>query len=288
MKILSLCGGGTSGYMTTRLLSKIEEEIGPNYLDKFDMIAGSSTGSIIGASLATGKTAAEVTQLYKDLHKEIFGKRRSFLVGLFLPLFDDKKLIEACEKYLGETKISEANKHLLITSLRLSRPSLRPKFWKSWDNVDKDAKLSDCVIASSSAPVGFPPYKINDVYYYDGGMVANDPSLCAIADAIGEFGAKPELIDVLTFQTDFHYGFDNPEKFKGMLSVANHVSEFCIDAGERKDEYIANRIYGRKVVTYITPWAYFPIDSNDWDSMDAKVEETWTREKEQILAFFKK
>lgn len=288
MKILSLCGGGTSGYMTTRLLTKIEEEIGPSYLDKFDMIAGSSTGAIIGASLATGKTAAEVTQLYKDLHNDIFGKRKSFFFGLFKPLFDSDKLVESCEKYLGESKLGESNKHLLITSLRLSAPSLRPKFWKSWDFSDKEIRLSNCVVASSSAPVGFSPYKINDIYYYDGGMVANDPSLCAIADAIGDLGAKPENIDVLTFQTDFHSGFPKPEKFKGMLSVANHVSELCIDGGERKDEYIANRIYGRKVVTFITPWVYFPIDSNEWEQMDIAVDETWARQKDEILEFFKK
>jgi patatin-like phospholipase/acyl hydrolase len=84
-RILSLDGGGIKGCLTLGFLKKIEsivreKEGNPNLLlcDYFDLIGGTSTGSIIAASLAIGKSVDQITDLYFDLGGKVFGYKRSW------------------------------------------------------------------------------------------------------------------------------------------------------------------------------------------------------------------
>lgn len=287
MKILSLSGGGTSGYMSASFLSLIEKETGKKITDEVKIIAGTSTGSLIGAALTAGMTPDEIKNLYVDLHKDIFGKGRGFIRNLFKPKFNIEDLIGVVQKHLGDKKIGDLENDFMCCALHLGRPHLKPKFWKTWDEKDKETKILDAVIASSCFPGGFSPHKVGEKYYYDGGLVANDPTLCVMADAVNYFKVDPKDLQVLSLQTDFHGGYDKPEKFKGLISIMTGIPSMCIDGSERIVDYIANRIYGKKVVTTITPKVYFPVDSNDWVEMDKVVETTWNENKEEILRFFR-
>ena len=85
-KILSLDGGGIRGALTLGYLKKMEDILKakfpdqPNFrlCDYFDLIGGTSTGSIIAASLAIGKTVDEIIKLYMDLGGKIFGEKRNW------------------------------------------------------------------------------------------------------------------------------------------------------------------------------------------------------------------
>ena len=82
--ILSLDGGGIRGALTLGYLKKIEtilqEKHGTDYLlsDHFDLIGGTSTGSIIAAGLASGFKVDKLVELYMDLGGKIFGKKRNW------------------------------------------------------------------------------------------------------------------------------------------------------------------------------------------------------------------
>ena len=85
-KILSLDGGGIRGALTLGYLKKLEDVLKAKHSDKpdfrlcdyFDLIGGTSTGAIIAASLAIGKTVDEITTLYMDLGGKIFGEKRNW------------------------------------------------------------------------------------------------------------------------------------------------------------------------------------------------------------------
>src|SRR5258708_6748434 len=65
-RILTLDGGGAKGFYTLGVLKEIEAIIGRPLCERFDLIFGTSTGAIVGALLALGKTVDEIHAFYKD------------------------------------------------------------------------------------------------------------------------------------------------------------------------------------------------------------------------------
>src|SRR3954454_16489447 len=64
-RILSLDGGGAKGVYTLGVLKEIEGMLGCPLYKRFDLIFGTSTGSIIGALLAIGCEVDQIHELYK-------------------------------------------------------------------------------------------------------------------------------------------------------------------------------------------------------------------------------
>ncbi len=65
-KLLALDGGGIRGLVSLGILEAIERMVGKPLGDYFDYIAGTSTGAIVAAGLARGKSVAEMRQFYRD------------------------------------------------------------------------------------------------------------------------------------------------------------------------------------------------------------------------------
>ena len=87
-RILALDGGGIRGVLTLQFLQAIESLIkkrfGDNTLmcDYFDLIGGTSTGSIIAAGLACGMTVSALQAVYEKLGADVF---QAGGFGKFLP-----------------------------------------------------------------------------------------------------------------------------------------------------------------------------------------------------------
>lgn len=83
-RILALDGGGLRGIITLQYLKRIVTELKKRHGNDddfrlahyFDLIAGTSTGSIIGAGLALGMTVDKMDDLYQKLGKEVFYRSR--------------------------------------------------------------------------------------------------------------------------------------------------------------------------------------------------------------------
>src|SRR5262245_3705066 len=85
-RILALASGDIRGLLPPRYLSRINEllrarsPLGKDFrlAHYFDLIAGTSTGAIIAAALATGMTADEVSAKYLKLGREVFSGKNWF------------------------------------------------------------------------------------------------------------------------------------------------------------------------------------------------------------------
>ena len=64
-RILSLDGGGAKGFYTLGVLLQVEGMIKRPLYECFDLIFGTSTGAIIAALLALGKSVKEISELYE-------------------------------------------------------------------------------------------------------------------------------------------------------------------------------------------------------------------------------
>ena len=204
-KILSLDGGGIRGALTLGYLKKLEDILKAKFADQpdfrlcdyFDLIGGTSTGSIIAASLSIGKTIDEITKLYMDLGGKIFGEKRNWWNPMetmkWLKANYSYKAMEDGLKYAyGDLTLGsqELKTGLCIVAKRADTNSIWPlinhpngKFFDSDLGKNKNIPLWQAVRASSAAPTYFAPQMISvmedqQAAFIDGGLsMANNPSL---------------------------------------------------------------------------------------------------------------
>src|SRR5208283_3167133 len=111
-RILSLDGGGIRGVLTLEFLEVIEGKLRDRYknntlllCDYFDLIGGTSTGSIIAAALACGLSVSELQTLYSNLGTAVFDpawyEKLKVAPGVLGPKFDSSSVQRALDDNLG-------------------------------------------------------------------------------------------------------------------------------------------------------------------------------------------
>jgi predicted acylesterase/phospholipase RssA len=91
-KIVVIDGGGIRGIIPIVMYMEICEQLeDENLISKFDLVCGTSTGSILSAAiLLKGKTPTEGLEIFKNLGPEIFGYKFGYYTsGFFSTLFGD-------------------------------------------------------------------------------------------------------------------------------------------------------------------------------------------------------
>lgn len=234
-RVLALDGGGVRGFLTIEILRQLEAELrrrsgDPNYTlsQYFDLIGGTSTGSIIATALALGWSVSDVWATYETIVPRIFAKASG--VGLFSPRYKNKPLADAFKQEFGDRALDspDLDTGLAIFAKRMDRGSawmmVNNPGWVYYDNkhaTEKHApnhtfKLRSIVQASAAAPHYFRGVKMKiesaekgkkalDAHFVDGGVAGlNNPAL-----------------ELLTMARDPAYGFNwamGPDKFY-VLSV---------------------------------------------------------------------
>jgi patatin-like phospholipase/acyl hydrolase len=202
-KILSIDGGGFRGAYSAHLLKQIEEKYSINWLEDFDLITGTSTGSIIAAGLACGKTAGELAAIYEEHGKDIFKKRWPGQKGFVASRYNNKGLSSQLDEIFGETKLGEVGIPLIIPATNIGLGCVhvfKSKFDEGFVR-DPEVLVRDAVLASCSAPTYFAPHKVKENLLADGGLWANSPSLVAAIDAKKRLNQKLEDLRVLSIGT---------------------------------------------------------------------------------------
>jgi hypothetical protein len=113
-RILAVDGGGVRGALAVGLISRIEttlrQKLGrPDLVlsDYFDLIGGTSTGAIIAAGLALGRSADDLAELYRRLGPRVF-HGGGLRVPLIQPRFDPKRLEAVIREELGDATLGNA------------------------------------------------------------------------------------------------------------------------------------------------------------------------------------
>lgn len=191
-RILALDGGGIRGAMSLGFLERIERILRDRHndpelrlCDYFDLIGGTSTGSIIAAGLAVGKTAGELKELYLELGGKVFGTKK---FKLWEALFKTEPLEEELRNILGDVTLGDdaIKTGVCIVTKRADTGSTWPlinhpegKFYAE----NRKILLRSAVRASAAAPVFFQPTTIDlgggqVGTFIDGGVsMANNPAL---------------------------------------------------------------------------------------------------------------
>ncbi|HEX4794549.1 MAG TPA: patatin-like phospholipase family protein [Humisphaera sp.] len=204
-RILSLDGGGIRGVLTTRILERIETAC-PGFVSKIDLIAGTSSGAMIAVGVAKGLPLSQVVSNFVRSGPIIF--RRTFmrtvlgLMGVFSAKYGAGPRRETLAEAFGDITLGELQKRVVLSTFQLdSKNKFAPsdtvprmwkaKFFHNYPGRDSDAAANavDVVMRSSAAPTYFPIYQ----GFIDGGVVANNPAMCGVAQAVHPNGGGQSL-----------------------------------------------------------------------------------------------
>lgn len=187
--ILAIDGGGFRGLFAAHLLKRMEEVWQLDWRSRFHLLAGTSTGAILAAGLACGKTAVQLADFYEKHGKAIFAPRlrvSSDFLQLFTSRYSNRKLKTRLEEMLGEMTLGQVKIPLILPSVDIGNGCVHVLKSKYNDGFvrDTNVRVSDAVLASCSAPTYFDPVVVDNKYQLaDGGLWANNPSLVAAIDA---------------------------------------------------------------------------------------------------------
>lgn len=207
--ILSLDGGGIRGVMLLQQLIVLENELNCNICEYFDIITGTSTGSIIAVLLALGYKATDILELYLNHANKIF-KKQFLRFGIFRPKYNDKYFNKILKDYVGNKTTNDLVTHIIVPAYNIT--TKKKRIFKSIK--DNNVKLFDIIRSSSSAQSFFKPHKINGENYIDGGMVINNPALVSYIDAINMGYIN---ISILSFSTGIKDDVINDKTINGGL-----------------------------------------------------------------------
>ena len=213
--ILALDGGGTRGIYSAKILECLEKSLNVPIRCCFDLIAGTSTGSIIAGAAAIGTPMEKVVELFECEGPEIF--RRKFpRFSLISSKYPKGPLKRAIGKHLSSTvKLGEILTPLMIMSSDITTGGIwvfKSKYMKERGyDYDRDSELllRDAIVSSCAAPTFFAPHKVRDSVskrescslLADGGLWANNPSIFAYTEALSKFGKKIKQIRILSIGT---------------------------------------------------------------------------------------
>ena len=215
MRILSIDGGGIRGIIPGQIMVRLEEKLkhksqnpAARIADYFDLVAGTSTGAILSAAYVCpapdGRpkfSAQEAVDFYLEDGDEIFDVGFWRSIGTLGGGSDEKYSADDLERVLetafGDLKISELLKPTCLVSYDVNRRE--PLIFKQHMAIkkQKDFLVREALRGSTAAPTYFEAARIYSLaparrkyVLVDGGMVSNDPALCAYSEAIKFDGVK--------------------------------------------------------------------------------------------------
>ena len=160
---LALGSGGAKGFAILGALKAFEE----NDIS-FDIIAGASIGSIIGAFYADGYTSTDIYEILRHIDA---GEIKNFL----MMNMNTEGLSKVIDREIGHKNIEDLKKPFFAIATDKE---------KGTEKVFNSGKVATALCASSCYPPFFKPVVIDDTEYIDGAFTNSVP-----ADVVKNAGA---------------------------------------------------------------------------------------------------
>lgn len=189
--------------MPAMVLADLERRADRPVASLFDLIAGTSTGGIIalglacpGADARPAWRAEQLVDVYEHEGDRIFDARTwqriHGLGGMIHEKYSAAGLERVLERLFGHVCLTEALTQVLIPAYDVVER--RPFYFdsaKAQHDPAEDYEMKVAARATSAAPTYFEPreHAASRRVFVDGGLYANNPGMCAFAEAqAGRFG----------------------------------------------------------------------------------------------------
>ncbi|RZK22811.1 MAG: patatin [Flavobacterium sp.] len=201
--ILCLDGGGSKGVYTLGVLKEIETAAGKPLNQVFQLIYGTSTGSIIASMLALGYSVDEVKQKYLELIPPIMkcygsGRKSKKLRKLGSDIFGDRKFDEF-KTGIGIIATNYNTQKPLIFKNDIARAhGTKSSFVSGFGVTILDAVEASCAACPVFSKKVLKTENKEELVAIDGGFIANNPTLFALIDAKKALKLADDQIKVLS------------------------------------------------------------------------------------------
>lgn len=220
-RILQIDGGGIRGIIPLASLVEIEKRVGPLHRF-FDLMTGTSTGSIISGMLAAGVPANILYDLYTKNGAKLF-KKNGFWSSIFGPKYDRsdilKTLYEMNRIYGKGPSLGDVRTNFISTTF--NGVTGRTHFQMSWDDYHRGLDLVQVIAWSSLSAVHYfgpicvpdyqynmdyqvdTPYRAKGAVFYDGGQGRNNCTLseCITTCVVRDYLDHGEDVHILSLGT---------------------------------------------------------------------------------------
>ncbi len=262
-RILSLDGGGIRGLVTSQWLRGAEDAFARSgkagLLANFDLVAGTSSGALIACALAVGLGPGQIMDVFRDQRDRIFpglaGRLwsragRVFTQGPSAPRYDGKGLDEVLQEVFGKTTLGQLDAKVMVTSY--DTISRTPIIFKSFHPRHRDLLVWEVCRATASAPTYFPAYGmvVDGVQrsLIDGGIVANNPTALAIAEALRQDSGVSQCSQLLVLSVGSG-ARTRPISLRsarewGALEWAVPIIDVLFDGNSDSVDYVARQLVG--------------------------------------------
>lgn len=154
---LTLSGGGMRGVAHIGVLKALDE-----FGIKAQIISGTSAGAIIGAFYSAGYPPDQMRDI---VFNTTFFSRSSFRLGT-TGIFNTSFLLRLFANSFSEDDFRVLKLPMYVAATEITHGQIE---------YFSDGKLFQSLLASSSIPYIFPPVRIGDKVYMDGGILNNLP-----------------------------------------------------------------------------------------------------------------
>ncbi|XP_028309359.1 85/88 kDa calcium-independent phospholipase A2-like isoform X2 [Gouania willdenowi] len=189
-RLLCLDGGGIKGLVLIQMLIALEKEAGRPTRELFDWVAGTSTGGILALAIIHGKSLEYLRCLYFRMKEQVFKGSRPY---------ETTPLEKFLKKEFGEdTKMTDVQyPRVMVTSVLADRHPGELHIFRNYDppsvaseppystsatfrplTIPQDQLVWRAARSSGAAPTYFQPMG----RFLDGGLLANNPTLDAMAE----------------------------------------------------------------------------------------------------------
>jgi len=208
-RVLSIDGGGIRGIVTAVMMQRLAARAGlEGFLDQIDLITGTSTGGLLALGIAHGLDLEEIRGFYELDGPKIFDD--SWLDDL-LDLgklrgadYKTAPMRRVLKRILGDdTTLGQLKKRVLITAFDMDnedpdemKRTWKPKLFHNFPGAGNDRhELAYKVgLYTAAAPTYFPSVD----GYIDGGVYANNPAMCGLAQTQDtRYRPTPSMDDVV-------------------------------------------------------------------------------------------
>ncbi len=248
------------GFVPCSMLVDLEQRAGRPCHEIFDLIAGTSVGGIVSLLLSIGLPASDAIRFFTVDGPKIFKKHWWRRHGVFMPRYPAAVIESKLQDRFGGFSLADCKTNVLVTAYDLAAGDAF--FFRNYFGQD-NYKLWECARATSAAQTFFPAFKLDQMILWDGGNEANNPSMCALADAVKLWGHN-EQFEVLSLGCGDSIGHYNARKLVNCGMVRNGTAslEVLFGAGSAVVDHQMEQMIGADFVR-IQPRFSEPTDIDD-------------------------